>query len=131
MPVWPKVVSKRFSKKQQMQWSKPGAHLLLQTRVKTLDGELGAVFKRWYPDMDLDSGEFCEWPKLNTRGYLCTLGVPTHSIHQKGYPLAQAHCTAFAHTPGLFVWFAPTSEQATMATCAAPRRCADRLGNTA
>src|SRR2546427_9567656 len=79
----------------------------------------------------LDSGEFCEWPKLNTRGYLCTLGVPTHSIHQKGYPLAQAHCTAFAHTPGLFVWFAPASEQATMATCAAPRRCADRLGNTA
>src|SRR2546422_8932394 len=83
----------------------------------------------WY--RELDSGEFCEWPKLNTRGYLCTLGVPTHSIHQKGYPLAQAPCTAFAHTPGLFVWFAPTSEQATMATCAAPRRCADRLGNTA
>jgi hypothetical protein len=43
------VVSKRFCKKQQMQWSKPGAHLLLQTRVKTLDGELGAIFKRWYP----------------------------------------------------------------------------------
>jgi hypothetical protein len=33
------VVSKRFCKKQQMQWSKSGAHLLLQTRVKTLDGE--------------------------------------------------------------------------------------------
>jgi hypothetical protein len=48
------VVSKRFCKKQQMQWSKPGAHLLLQTRVKTLDGELGAIFKRWYPDMDLE-----------------------------------------------------------------------------
>jgi hypothetical protein len=48
------VVSKRFCKKQQMQWSKPGAHLLLQTRVKTLDGELGAIFKRWYPDMDIE-----------------------------------------------------------------------------
>jgi len=48
------VVSKRFCKKQQMQWSKEGAHLLLQTRVKTLDGELGAIFKRWYPDMDLE-----------------------------------------------------------------------------
>jgi hypothetical protein len=22
--------------------------------VKTLDGELGAIFKRWYPDMDLE-----------------------------------------------------------------------------
>jgi hypothetical protein len=51
------VVSKRFCKKQQMQWSKPGAHLLLQTRVKILDGELGAVFKRWYPDMDLEVEE--------------------------------------------------------------------------
>ena len=51
------VVSKRFCKKQQMQWSKEGAHLLLQTRVKTLDGELGAIFKRWYPDMDIEVEE--------------------------------------------------------------------------
>ena len=51
------VVSKRFCKKQQMQWSKPGAHLLLQTPVKTLGGELGAIFKRWYPDMDIESKE--------------------------------------------------------------------------
>ena len=51
------VVRKRFCKKQQMQWSKPGAHWLLQTRVKTLDGELGAIFKRWYPDMDLEVEE--------------------------------------------------------------------------
>ena len=51
------VVSKRFCKKQQMQWSKPGAHLLLQIRVKTLDGELGAIFKRWYPDRDIEGEE--------------------------------------------------------------------------
>src|SRR5882672_994952 len=48
------VVSKRFCKKQQMQWSKRGAHLLLQTRVKTLNHELGSVFKRWYPDMQVE-----------------------------------------------------------------------------
>jgi hypothetical protein len=48
------VVSKRFCKKQQMQWSKRGAHLLLQTRVKTLNHELGTVFKRWYPDMEVE-----------------------------------------------------------------------------
>jgi hypothetical protein len=53
-PTVNEVVSKRFCKKQQMQWSKPGAHLLLQTRVKTLDGELGAIFKRWYPDMNIE-----------------------------------------------------------------------------
>src|SRR5882672_133434 len=48
------VVSKRFCKKQQIQWSKEGAHLLLQTRVKTLNRELGSVFKRWYPDMQVE-----------------------------------------------------------------------------
>jgi hypothetical protein len=48
------VVSKRFCKKQQMQWSKRGAHLLLQTRVKTLNRELRSVFKRWYPDMQVE-----------------------------------------------------------------------------
>jgi hypothetical protein len=48
------VVSKRFCKRQQMQWTKRGAHLLLQTRVKTLNGELGAVFKRCYPDMQVE-----------------------------------------------------------------------------
>jgi hypothetical protein len=51
------VVSKRFCKKQQMQWSKEGAHLLLQTRVRTLNGELSAIFQRWYPDMDLQVKE--------------------------------------------------------------------------
>ena len=51
------VVSKRFCKKQQMQWSKQGAHVLLQTHVKTLDGELGVIFKGWYPDMDIEVEE--------------------------------------------------------------------------
>ena len=48
------VISRRFCKKQQMQWTKRGAHLLLQTRVKTLNQELGAMFQRWYPDLQLD-----------------------------------------------------------------------------
>src|SRR5256885_10232587 len=51
------VVSKRFCKQQQMQWSNAGAHLLLQTRVRTLNGELGTIFKRWYPDMDIEAQE--------------------------------------------------------------------------
>ena len=51
------VVSKRFCKKQQMQWSKEGAHLLLQTRVRTLNGELAGIFKRWYPDLDIKAKE--------------------------------------------------------------------------
>jgi hypothetical protein len=34
-----------------MQWSKKGAHLLLQTRTRTLDGTLRDLFTTWYPAM--------------------------------------------------------------------------------
>ena len=40
------VLSKRFVKSQSMQWTKRGAHLLLQTRVKTLNNELASTFRR-------------------------------------------------------------------------------------
>jgi hypothetical protein len=43
------VVAKRFSKRQQMQWSPEGAHLLLQMRTKVLNGELEQTFREWYP----------------------------------------------------------------------------------
>ena len=45
------VVGKRFGKRQQMQWSKPGAHLLLQVRTRSLDGTLRWKFKQWYPGL--------------------------------------------------------------------------------
>jgi hypothetical protein len=51
------VVSKRFCKRQQMQWIRKGAHLLLQTRVKTLNHELGAMFLRWYTDFHVQEEE--------------------------------------------------------------------------
>lgn len=43
------VVSRRFVKKQQMQWTLRGAHLLLQTRTKVLNNELEGTFRQWYP----------------------------------------------------------------------------------
>ena len=43
------VVSRRFVKKQSMQWTLRGAHLLLQARTKVLNEELEDVFRRWYP----------------------------------------------------------------------------------
>ena len=45
------VVGKRFGKKQQMRWSKQGAHLMLQTRTRTLDGTLRTKFEHWYPGL--------------------------------------------------------------------------------
>src|SRR3954470_13533307 len=51
------VISRRFAKKQQMQWSKVGAHRLLQTRTKALDGTLRDLFTRWYPDMAVNDNQ--------------------------------------------------------------------------
>ena len=51
------VVSRRFAKKQQMQWSKKGAHRLLQTRTRTLDGTLHDLFTTWYPAMPANEGQ--------------------------------------------------------------------------
>jgi hypothetical protein len=45
------VVAKRMVKKQQMQWSRRGAHSLLQTRTAVLNGELRDHFEAWYPEM--------------------------------------------------------------------------------
>jgi len=51
------VVNKRFCKKQQMQWSKEGAHLLLQNRTKTLNRELADTFRQWYLEFACEDGE--------------------------------------------------------------------------
>ena len=45
------VVGKRFAKSQQIQRSKQGAHHLLQTRARTLDGTLHTMFEKWYLGM--------------------------------------------------------------------------------
>lgn len=51
------VINKRFCKKQQMQWSKEGAHLLLQNRTRTLNRELADTFRHWYPELTCEDGE--------------------------------------------------------------------------
>jgi hypothetical protein len=45
------VISKRFAKRQQMQWTPRGAHLLLQMRTRALDGTLRPLFERWHPGL--------------------------------------------------------------------------------
>lgn len=51
------VISKRMVKKQQMRWTKRGAHLLLQVRVQTLNDDLRKVFSRWYSEMATTDAE--------------------------------------------------------------------------
>ncbi|EEY5898150.1 ISKra4 family transposase, partial [Escherichia coli] len=43
------VIARRMAKKQQMQWSRKGAHYLLQTRTAVLNNELQDKFASWYP----------------------------------------------------------------------------------
>ena len=43
------VVSKRMVKKQQMQWTPEGAHLLLQVRTQVLNDDWEQTFRVWYP----------------------------------------------------------------------------------
>ncbi len=44
------VVSKRMVKKQQMQWTPRGAHLLLQVRTQVLNEDWEDTFRKWYPN---------------------------------------------------------------------------------
>jgi len=45
------VIDKRMSKRQQMQWTRRGAHHLLQVRTRTLDGTLRPTFETWFPGL--------------------------------------------------------------------------------
>lgn len=49
------VIAKRFAKKQQMRWTRQGAHYLLQVRVKVLNEDLHAQFQTWYPTFNIQS----------------------------------------------------------------------------
>lgn len=56
------VISKRFAKRQQMQWTRRRTHLL-QTRTCTLDGTLRPLFERWYPGLaNDDAAGACQAP---------------------------------------------------------------------
>jgi len=47
------LLAKRFAKKQSMQWTPEGAHLLLQMRTRTLNGDLASTFRNRYPDFSV------------------------------------------------------------------------------
>jgi hypothetical protein len=51
------VISKRMVKQQQMRWTKKGAHLLLQIRMKVLNGDFKQIFSRWYPGIKMEENE--------------------------------------------------------------------------
>ncbi|GAB5493959.1 MAG: hypothetical protein Phog2KO_41740 [Phototrophicaceae bacterium] len=54
------VIAKRFAKKQQMRWTRQGAHYLLQIRVKVINEDLQSAFRDWYPDFEIHSEEMAD-----------------------------------------------------------------------
>lgn len=46
------MVGKRFGKRLQMRSQIYGAHLMLQTRTRALDGTLRTKFEQWHPGMN-------------------------------------------------------------------------------
>ena len=46
------VVSKRMVKRQQMRWTKRGAHLLLQVPTREINQDLRNTFCHWYPGLE-------------------------------------------------------------------------------
>ncbi len=51
-------------KKQQMQWTHKGAHLLLQTRTAVLNGELKGYFERWYSGLKIEDNDALRAEKM-------------------------------------------------------------------
>ena len=70
------IVDKRFNKRQSMRWTPRGAHLLLQTRTRVLNGDLDQLIQRRYPGFrQTPSSEFAPglgwapcWPVSRTDG---------------------------------------------------------------
>ena len=44
------IVDKRFDKRQSMRWTPMGAHLMLQTRTRVLNGDLDQLIRGRYPN---------------------------------------------------------------------------------
>jgi len=51
------VISKRMVKKQQMRWTKKGAHRMIQVRIATQNNELRESFCSGYPSMKENNEE--------------------------------------------------------------------------
>jgi hypothetical protein len=55
-PMVNRVIERRMTKKQQIHWSRRGAHLLFQVRLAVLEGGLQDVFRHRYPRFQMPVG---------------------------------------------------------------------------
>jgi hypothetical protein len=81
------VISKRFAKRQQMQWTKRGAHLLLQMLTRALDGTLRPQFDRWYPGLANNNSPICSALRPENTPHIVMLSVRwLHEALNSGEP---------------------------------------------
>jgi hypothetical protein len=71
------MLSTRMVKQQQMQWTKRGAHLLVQMRAQVLNEGLDHTFRGWYPGFRPNEGErqAVEAPGRKWRGFISFMMV--------------------------------------------------------
>jgi len=50
------IADKRFDKRQSMRWTPRGAHLLLQTQIRVINGDLDQLIRQRYPAFRRPSG---------------------------------------------------------------------------
>ena len=67
------VLAKRFVKRQQMQWTKKGAHLLVQVRTKVLNEEWKECFRQQYPASGHCRQNRYRWPPSPTAPHFLML----------------------------------------------------------
>ena len=78
------IVSKRFSKKQQMQWTKKSAHLVLQMRTQVLDERLEDTFRDCRPSLQCTFGR-----RLGLATFSCCPGSSFfHFSTKSSFPFA-------------------------------------------
>ena len=85
------VVSKRMVKKQQMQWTPEGAHLLLQVRTQVLNGDWEETFRTWYPQFrrvpvpGAATREAASSPRLLCSPFSSVSGVARPGLDKRGH----------------------------------------------
>lgn len=109
------VVSCRFVKKQQMQWTLKGAHLLLQTRTKVLNNEIGGRVPALVPPVSPQgsNAQFRAEGRL-TPGFLALSTVfqteKSGGLHKRGLPEPgncsgrRSQSAAWAASAGRAIW---------------------------
>jgi hypothetical protein len=97
------IVDKRCDKRQSMRWTPRGAHLLLQTRTRVLNGDLDQLIRRRYPafkrPQPTGPAPFCDGLIAGMRSTHSSIYSPSRSERGTGHGVGFLRSTAFGWWP--------------------------------